>query len=296
MLFIFLLLILFLIPQNVFAWGAITHLHFGNQILANIASLNLSTHVLNLLRLFPHDFLYGCILADVILGKRLMNFIFNCHNWNMGFNVQKLAKRKHEKAFALGYLSHLAADVISHNYFIPTQMIKSYENRLLRHFYWEIRFDSLISNQKLWDQMNEIIKERHSDDDKLLERSLKFSLFSFRTHKQIFDGILLTQRIKRLQKAMKDYGKKSQFPINKKEKEDLNNLSIGMIYDFLKKREESIAILSDPTGLRNIKIAKVIRKNLRKAKRKKNLPEKEFQKIFSDVKKNLKDGILQNKK
>ena len=35
--------------------------------------------------------------------------------------------------FAYGYLSHLAADVYSHNHFVPVQLVTSFEARTLRH-------------------------------------------------------------------------------------------------------------------------------------------------------------------
>jgi hypothetical protein len=41
------------------------------------------------------------------------------------------------------FLTHLAADVFSHNHYVPTQLIVSYPANALRHVYWEARFDTM---------------------------------------------------------------------------------------------------------------------------------------------------------
>ena len=45
-------------------------------------------------------------------------------------------------AFALGYLAHLAADSVAHNYFVPKQLAITSSTSGVGHSYWESRFET----------------------------------------------------------------------------------------------------------------------------------------------------------
>jgi hypothetical protein len=61
-----------------------------------------------------------------------------------GLQVPGDASEDRETSYALGFLSHLAADVIAHNYFIPN-LISAYPGKgKMGHLFWEIRSDYLI--------------------------------------------------------------------------------------------------------------------------------------------------------
>ena len=46
----------------------------------------------------------------------------HCHSWPVGFEILDRARDEPLRAFSLGYLAHLAADVVAHNYFVPRQL------------------------------------------------------------------------------------------------------------------------------------------------------------------------------
>jgi len=46
------------------------------------------------------------------------------------------------RAFAFGYLAHLAADTVAHNYFVPRQLAVTSSTSSLGHSYWESRFEN----------------------------------------------------------------------------------------------------------------------------------------------------------
>ena len=88
-LFIFILLLL-LIPADAFAWGAGVHLGLGLRLLA--APEALSATLQALLATHPMDFLYGCIAADITLGKKHTHHLEHCHNWRIGRKLLKQCK------------------------------------------------------------------------------------------------------------------------------------------------------------------------------------------------------------
>ena len=51
------------------------------------------------------------------------------------------------KAMGLGYLTHLAADTIAHNLFIPRQLVLTSSTAGLGHSYWEARMDTHLDER-----------------------------------------------------------------------------------------------------------------------------------------------------
>jgi hypothetical protein len=108
---------IFCAPALAHAWGGGIHLQVGLDVLENLALL--PAGISAILAAHPRDYLYGCITADIIVGKKYTRYLLNCHRWNIGEKVLQAATTDSERACAYGYLSHLAADSIAHNYFIP---------------------------------------------------------------------------------------------------------------------------------------------------------------------------------
>ena len=51
------------------------------------------------------------------------------------------------RAFGLGYLAHLAADAVAHNYFVPRQLAVTSSTSSLGHSYWESRFETHLGTE-----------------------------------------------------------------------------------------------------------------------------------------------------
>src|SRR3990167_2657095 len=136
---IWFLAILCLLPVDALAWGPATHLEYGLTALAQL-SLFLPW-IQALLQKHPNDFLYGSVAADITLGKKYTHYTRNCHNWQVALDILDAAHTDRQKAFMLGYLSHLAADTVSHNFFVPFYSMKSFRTTSLRHTYWEVRME-----------------------------------------------------------------------------------------------------------------------------------------------------------
>src|SRR5262249_31122363 len=108
-------------PGEAHAWGPVTHLVHGSQILENLSSLAPALQeILGRSRL---PYLYGWVAADIMHAKKYTRSLYtHCHCWPVGWQIVESARTEREEAFAWGYLSHLAADVHSHNHFVPVQL------------------------------------------------------------------------------------------------------------------------------------------------------------------------------
>ena len=95
-----------------------------------------------LLREFPYDFLYGSIAADTSIAKKYAPAGRHCHSWNVGMEIFDGARDDPLRAFGLGYLAHLAADSVAHNYFVPKQLAVTTSTSGFGHSYWESRFET----------------------------------------------------------------------------------------------------------------------------------------------------------
>jgi len=253
-------IIVLLIPEEALAWGPATHLQLGWHILYNLKYLY--APIKSLIEEYPYDYLYGCISADIVVGKRFSRELNHCHNWQVGFRVLKMAEKPSMQSFAYGYLSHLAADTVSHNYFIPEKMLKTFSTRILRHVYWEMRFDSLM-DRLVWDIPYEIMKGVRKDNDPLLEKVLDDTLLSFRTNRAIFKNVLLIHRMEQWHKMINRLSTQSRWLLGKEEKDRYYLMSFSAILDLLYNGNMAHCISEDPTGRESLMLAKKLRRDLR---------------------------------
>ncbi|MCF8082042.1 MAG: zinc dependent phospholipase C family protein [Deltaproteobacteria bacterium] len=127
--------------QNALAWGPGVHtaialgsLDGAGFILPSIAKV---------ITAFPIEYLYGALSADFFIGKGKRKRR-NPHDWEGGFQFLNQSTDDCEKAYAWGFLSHLAADVIAHNYYIPN-LISAYPGKgNMGHLFWELRADYVV--------------------------------------------------------------------------------------------------------------------------------------------------------
>ncbi len=179
--FILILLLSFiLVPSIALAWGPLTHFYLGSEILS-LGSL-IPAGIYSILRRYKHDFLYGNLMADIIIGKRYLPEDKNSHSWDVAMNLFDEARTRQQKAFVYGYLSHLAADTVAHGKFTGNR-------KNIGHTLVELRADSII-DKRYWIQAITIDRSVQRRNDIFLERSLERAIFSFKTNKRIFKGML----------------------------------------------------------------------------------------------------------
>ncbi|MFQ5736003.1 MAG: zinc dependent phospholipase C family protein [Thermodesulfobacteriota bacterium] len=258
------LVIVLVAPGVAHAWGPATHLELAHTILNNTTLL--SAPVKALIEAFPYDFLYGNISADIVVGKNLVKELKHCHNWKIGFKLLAKTQTDSQKAFAYGYLSHLAADTIAHNHFIPEMMVRSFSARTHRHIYWELRFDAL-ADKKVWQLPKKIKRQVHRDNDRLLDSTIEDTPLSFRTNKTIFSSIMNLNKFEQWHRMLNLLSTSSRWTLEEEVKTRYFVASLDAITDLLSNSRKADCLKKDPTGKHNLNTAKLLRKKLVTIKR-----------------------------
>jgi hypothetical protein len=180
-LFILIVVGFFFLPSPAFAWGPLTHMYLGNEILSCVSLLPAGVYAL--INKHKQDFLYGNIMADMILGKKYLPDDKSSHSWDVGLRLMDQAGAPPERAFSYGYLAHLAADTVAHETLTD-------ELGNMRHTWAEVKADSII-DKTYWLQTVMISRVVRKRSDLLLENSLDSFIFSFKTNKRIYRGMVL---------------------------------------------------------------------------------------------------------
>jgi len=89
-----------LVPAAAFGWGPLTHIYLGNELFS--LSALLPAGILEIIRRYRKDFLYGNIMADIILGKKYLPDEKSSHSWDVGFDLLSAARTAQQKAFVYG--------------------------------------------------------------------------------------------------------------------------------------------------------------------------------------------------
>jgi hypothetical protein len=252
-------------PHDALAWGPVTHLVHGSQVLDSLSILG--PRLQEILRENPLAYLYGCVAADIVQAKKYTRSLYtHCHCWPVGWQIAEAARGEREQAFAYGYLSHLAGDVFSHNQFVPIQLVVSYQARTLRHVYWEARFDAAQARDRAR-LLHAVFEHRYPDCDRLVERVVERTLFSFKTNKRIFNSVMALQRLEQWQGMMRRLSDRSRYPLPPAEIDRFNALCTGAIRDLLQRGQRSACQHADPTGREALARAATLRRKLRALKR-----------------------------
>jgi len=227
-----------LVPSVVFAWGPLTHIYLGNELFS--LSPLLPVAVLEIIRRFRKDFLYGNLMADIIIGKKYLPDDRSSHSWEVAFDLHKAAFTDQQKAFVYGYMSHLAADTVAHN-------IYTLDKKNLGHTVMEMKADCII-DKKYWMQAVAIDRSVQVRNDLFLEHSLDRLLFSFKTNKRIFKGMVLLSVFNQEKiGSFIDNRLVTSFP-DREAIEGLHQESLDSIIDLFQNWENSEVVKTNPGG------------------------------------------------
>ncbi len=214
------------IPSLSFAWGPMTHVYLGNEILSCASVLPAGIYAL--LKKHKQDFLYGNVMADIILGKKYLPDEKSSHSWDVGLKLLDQAKSWPERAFAYGYLSHLAADTVAHE-----TLTDDLGNT--GHAWIEMKADSLI-DKSYWLQTVMINKTVRKRSEQLLENSLERYLFSFNTNRRIYKSLVF----------LSFFNKKRRRGVDRALIHDLHEESIARMLDLLQHGTDSSVLSRKP--------------------------------------------------
>jgi len=251
-------LVVLALPHPALAWTPGTHIYLGESVLANLGQL--PTAVADLLRAYPFDLLYGNIAADSSIAKHYAPLGRHCHYWHVGQEIHDLAATDGLRAFGLGYLCHLSADTVAHNYFVPRQLMITSSTAAVGHSYWETRVETHLGDAYAR-SAKDVIRLSHRAADAHLDRIIAPTIFSVRTNRRLFRGMVHLTESSSWQRATQVARDYSRWPLTDPDVERHLGLSYDYMVAFLG-GPDSPALQLDPSGERPLKIAKELRRRV----------------------------------
>ncbi len=249
--------LLILTPSVAHAWTPGTHILLGEAVLRS--AFLLPPRIAELLQAFPYDFLYGSIAADTSIAKKYARFGRHCHHWYVGLEILERARDETLQAFAYGYLAHLAADVVAHNWFVPHQLAVTSSTSALGHSYWESRFESHLG-ARFPRRAHEIILLDHARSDDHLDRILSPTIFSTHTNRRIFRGMVRVTDNDSWQRVFAVMVERSRWDLEERNVGNYLARSFDYVVDFLRRMDGSEPYVHDPSGEEPLRAAKVVRR------------------------------------
>ena len=245
-------------PESAHAWTPGTHIYLGESVLANLHLLPAA--VADLLRAFPFDFLYGNIAADSSIAKKYAPLGRHCHYWHVGQEIHDLAESDALRAFGLGYLCHLAADTVAHNYFVPRQLMLTSSTAAVGHSYWETRVETHLGDAYAR-AAKDVILVDHAEADAHLDAHHRADDLQRRHQPPAVPWHGASHRDHGLAARHKVAGEYSRWTLADMDVER----HLGLSYDFmieLLASETPVPRQLDPSGERPLHVAKTVRRHV----------------------------------
>ncbi len=238
MLILLFLFSILLIPTNADAWGPLTHVYLGYQVL-DIGAALIPAGIYGLLKKYKSDFLYGNLSADIILGRRFQGSEKNSHNWDIAWKLFGAARTDRQKAFAYGYLMHLCADTVVHN-LEPSRIPFS-------HSLIELKSDSVM-DKKYRKVLRRLDKAMQKKNDIFLEKRLESLFFSFKTNKRIFKSFLVLCRLPNYMPVSNFIDNRFPHEIQMEDINDFQKESLKRMFELLNNGKNSEVLKEMPLG------------------------------------------------
>ena len=252
------------LAETVFAWGPATHIGLGKSVLSQIALLPAS--IAAILSRHAVAYLYGNIAADVVFAKRWSRVKQFCHHWSTAFQLLDSANDDSARAFAYGYLSHLAADTVAHGKYVPRQIVMSECSQNFGHFYWELRADS-TQNQATWSRLERVIRLNHDAHHSLLRPHFRGTLLSYPVNRLLFDSMNALTVRQTFRQTIGTWGRLSRWPLPPTILDGYQGESVDRIMSLLIDGPQSSVLREDPNGTSALMQVRVGRTDARRMKR-----------------------------
>lgn len=207
-----------------------------------------------ILKSFPREFVYGSLAADFFVGKGSKPREGHSHNWQTAFRLLRKAKSDQQAAYAYGFFSHLAADVIAHNYFVPNLIHQVSTWRKMGHLYWEAKADHAVGPLYL-NIARDILSKDELGCDELLKAATGKKRNGLKTRRQIYTHtVKLSDYItSSMSAALIDMS--SRYRISSAYLAFMANLSYDLAKDSLSHPYSSPCLSFDPIGSQNLRLA-----------------------------------------
>ena len=163
------------------------------------------------------------------------------------------------RAFSLGYLAHLAADTVAHNYFVPRQLALTSSTASLGHSYWESRFETHLGERSSR-RARDLILRDHGNADALLDRILSPTIFSTPTNRRIFRGMVHAADAESWQRIFQMMLENSRWDLSDGDVGVYLVRSFDYIVDLLNRFDTAEPYRLDPSGEQPLRLAKRVRR------------------------------------
>jgi hypothetical protein len=257
----------FLFPFDALAWGPVTHIDQSWALVAWLAALAPAIH--RRIARNIYDFLHGSLAPDMILAKNMAAYSAHSHSWPVAQKLYLEAKALGEpmEIFMLGYLTHLAADVVAHNHFVPGQLIKWHGAKGAGHLYWEARYDQKIKkeNPRISGIWRDLSKRSFPDHNRFLTKRLSPTLFPNRVSSQIYRQILSIQRRRPWNKAVDRIDATSKLGFSHNDALKWRKAAMMLVLQVAVDPSNHSLIDMDPTGRSALASAMAHRRMLRRS-------------------------------
>ncbi|MCM0756901.1 zinc dependent phospholipase C family protein [Desulfovibrio aminophilus] len=247
-----LVITILVLPGDALAWGPGVHLAVGGTILENLGLV--SPFIADILARHRDLFLYGSISADIFIGKGSRIHDGHSHNWDTGFALLHSARDPGLRAYAYGYLSHLAADTVAHNYYVPNILAAAPQRGKLGHVYLEMQADRAVD----WNprRARRLFSGPSRAADGILLDTLHKNRLPFLFRKQVFKNSLRVCGRKTLGSSLDLIQRTMPWADSSAYLADMLDLSLRVVVDFFRLPQASPALALDPIGSRNLEMAR----------------------------------------
>ena len=246
-----------LTPDAAWAWTPGTHVFLADAVLRSLSLL--PAGVASLLARFPLDFLYGSIAADTTIAKKYAPEGRHCHSWRVGLEIRDRARDDALRAFGMGYLAHLSADAVAHNFFVPLQLARTAATSAIGHSYWESRFETHLPDAAAR-RAYDVIRLDHTHADAHLDQILSPTLLSTGTNRRIFRGMVRAADNENWQRVFQLVLDRSRWDLDDADVSAHLGRSFDYIIDFLRHDDGAEVCAFDPSGDSALREAKRVRR------------------------------------
>ena len=253
---------------NVYAWGPATHAQLALDVLGQLSLLPAA--VAGILARHTASYVFGNIAADVVFAKRMSRIKQFCHHWSTGFRFLDEAKSDADRAFAYGYLSHLAADTVAHGKYIPRQLSVTRTTMNFGHLYWEMRADALVPREA-WRVLDNVLAGDHEHHHKVLAEELTATLLPYHFNRRLFERINRVVTRHYWVRCMTVWHRCSRWDLCNALVDEYWGESVERIRDLLTFERQSAILREDPNGTSALQQARLHRRHTRRLRRR-NLP------------------------
>jgi len=241
-----------LAPGEALAWGPGVHTAAARFVLANLDLV--PPAVAALLTQFPNTYLYGCLSADFFVGKGTRIRPGHSHNWDSAARLSQAADSEQLKVHALGYMSHLAADVVAHNIYVPGVMVRTSLPGNLAHAYVEVQADSRLTGGH--GLSHRLSRPSQRIVDRSMVQALDKNVFTYLCRKRMFRSSVRLAGLRGWNRSLRFAQSVLPLPDDRACLDSMFELSLRAVLDVLRFPGESALFSLDPIGSLNLAQAK----------------------------------------